>query len=49
MGSTTVGEWSALRYNFLGVSGPAGLAQPVVTRLHAAMTEVLADPVAALG
>jgi len=30
--------------NFLGVSGPAGLPPAVATRLHAAMVEVLADP-----
>jgi tripartite-type tricarboxylate transporter receptor subunit TctC len=30
--------------NFLGVSGPAGLPQPVVERLHAAVRKALANP-----
>ena len=39
-----LGQKSLIAENFLGVSGPAGLQQPVVQRLHAAMTKVLADP-----
>ena len=38
------GQKKLVAENFLGVSGPAGLPQPVVQRLHAAMTKVLADP-----
>jgi tripartite-type tricarboxylate transporter receptor subunit TctC len=30
--------------NFLGLSGPAGLSTSIVTRLHAAMTEVMKNP-----
>jgi len=30
--------------NFIGVSGPAGLPEPVVARLHAAIQESLEDP-----
>ena len=30
--------------NFLGLSAPAGLPAPIVTRLHAAMAEALAEP-----
>ena len=30
--------------NFIGISGPAGLPAPVVTRLHAAIQESLDDP-----
>jgi len=40
-----LGQKKLVAENFLGVSGPAGLSQAVVTRLHAAMAEVLADPV----
>ncbi len=40
-----VGQRKLVAENFLGVSGPAGLPQPIVQRLHAAMTKVLADPV----
>lgn len=40
-----LGQKKLVAENFLGVSGPAGLPQAVVTRLHAAMSEVLADPV----
>ena len=40
-----VGQKKLVAENFLGVSGPAGLPQPIVQRLHAAMTKVLADPV----
>ena len=39
------GQKKLVAENFLGVSGPAGLTQAVVARLHAAMAEVLADPV----
>jgi tripartite-type tricarboxylate transporter receptor subunit TctC len=39
-----LGQRKLVAENFLGVSGPAGLPQAVVTRLHAAMGEVLADP-----
>lgn len=39
-----LGQKSLIAENFLGVSGPAGLPQPIVQRLHAAMTKVLADP-----
>ena len=40
-----LGEKKLVAENFLGVSGPAGLPPAVVARLHAAMGEVLADPV----
>ena len=40
-----LGQKKLVAENFLGVSGPAGLPQAVVARLHAAMAEVLADPV----
>ena len=40
-----LGQKNLIAENFLGVSGPAGLPQAVVGRLHAAMGEVLADPV----
>ena len=40
-----LGQKKLVAENFLGVSGPAGLPAGVVTRLHAAMAEVLADPV----
>ena len=40
-----LGERKLVAENFLGVSGPAGLPPAVVTRLHAAMSEALADPV----
>ncbi len=40
-----LGQKKLVAENFLGVSGPAGLPQAVVARLHAAMGEVLADPV----
>lgn len=39
-----VGQRKLVAENFLGVSAPAGLPQPVVQRLHAAMAKVLADP-----
>ncbi len=39
-----VGQKKLVAENFLGVSAPAGLPQPVVQRLHAAMAKVLADP-----
>lgn len=38
-----LGEKKLVAENFLGVSAPAGLPQPIVERLHAVMTEVLAD------
>ena len=40
-----LGQRKLVAENFLGVSGPAGLPAAVVTRLHAAMAEVLSDPV----
>ncbi len=40
-----LGQKKLVAENFLGVSGPAGLPPAVVARLHAAMSEVLADPV----
>jgi tripartite-type tricarboxylate transporter receptor subunit TctC len=40
-----LGQKKLVAENFLGVSGPAGMPQAVVTRLHAAMGDVLADPV----
>jgi tripartite-type tricarboxylate transporter receptor subunit TctC len=30
--------------NFLGVTAPAGVAQPIVRRMHAAMSEVMTNP-----
>ena len=39
-----VGQKKLVAENFLGVSGPVGLPQPVVQRLHAAMAKVLGDP-----
>ena len=38
-----LGQKKLVAENFLGVSGPAGLPQAVVARLHGAMAEVLAD------
>jgi tripartite-type tricarboxylate transporter receptor subunit TctC len=38
-----LGQKKLVAENFLGLSGPAGLSPAVVTRLHAAMAEVLAD------
>ena len=40
-----LGQRKLVAENFLGVSGPAALPQPVVERLHAAMVDVLASPV----
>ena len=40
-----LGQKKLVAENFLGVSGPAGLPAAVAARLHAAMAEVLADPV----
>jgi tripartite-type tricarboxylate transporter receptor subunit TctC len=42
-----LGQKTLVAENFLGVSGPAGLPPAVVTRLHAAMAEVLADAIVA--
>ena len=42
-----LGQRKLVAENFLGISGPAGLPPAVVTRLHAAMGEVLADPLVA--
>jgi tripartite-type tricarboxylate transporter receptor subunit TctC len=39
-----LGQKKLVAENFLGVSAPAGLPQPIVAKLHAAMTEVLANP-----
>jgi tripartite-type tricarboxylate transporter receptor subunit TctC len=39
-----LGQKKLVAENFLGVSGPAGLPGPVVTRLHGAMTKALANP-----
>ncbi len=39
-----IGQKKLVADNFLGVSGPAGMPPAVVTRLHAAMADVLADP-----
>ena len=39
-----LGQKKLVAENFLGVSGPAGLPQPVVERLHAAMKKSLANP-----
>jgi len=39
-----VGQRKLVAENFLGVSAPSGLPQPVAQRLHAAMAKVLADP-----
>jgi tripartite-type tricarboxylate transporter receptor subunit TctC len=38
-----LGQRKLVAENFLGVSGPAGLPPAIVTRLHSAMAEVLAD------
>jgi len=40
-----LGQRTLVAENFLGVSGPAGLPSAIAARLHAAMVEVLADPV----
>ena len=40
-----LGQKKLLAENFLGISGPANLPRPVVDRLHAAMTEVMANSV----
>ena len=39
-----VGQKKLIAENFLGISGPAGIPQPIVNRLHAAVSEVFADP-----
>ena len=39
-----VGESRLVAENFLGVSAPAGVARPVVDKLHSAMLDVLANP-----
>ena len=39
-----IGEKKLVAENFFGVTGPAGLPQPIATKLHAAMAEVLANP-----
>jgi tripartite-type tricarboxylate transporter receptor subunit TctC len=39
-----LGEKKLVAENFFGVSGPAGLPQPIVAKLHAAVAEVLANP-----
>jgi tripartite-type tricarboxylate transporter receptor subunit TctC len=39
-----LGQKKLVAENFLGISGPAGLPQPVVERLHAAMKKSLANP-----
>ena len=39
-----LGQKKLVAENFLGVSGPAGLPQPVVARLDAAMKKVLGNP-----
>jgi len=38
------GQPKLVAENFLGLSAPAGIPPVVVTRLHAAMSEILADP-----
>ena len=38
-----VGQKKLVAENFLGISGPAGMPPAVVTRINAAVTEVLAD------
>lgn len=40
-----LGQKNLVAENFLGISGPAGLPQPVVARLHAAVAKALANPV----
>lgn len=40
-----LGQKKLVAENFLGVSGPANLPRPVVDRLHAAMSEVMSNPV----
>ena len=39
-----LGQRKLVAENFLGISAPAGLPQPIVTQLHAAMTDVLSNP-----
>jgi tripartite-type tricarboxylate transporter receptor subunit TctC len=39
-----LGEKKLVAENFFGVSGPAGLPQAIVAKLHAAVAEVLANP-----
>ncbi len=39
-----VGQKKLVADNFLGISAPAGLPKPVIDKLNAAMTEVLANP-----
>jgi tripartite-type tricarboxylate transporter receptor subunit TctC len=39
-----LGQKKLVAENFLGLSGPAGLPQGVVTRLHAATRKAIADP-----
>ena len=41
---TEVGQKKLVAENFLGISGPAGLPQPIVERLHAALKKSLSDP-----
>ena len=39
-----VGQKKLIAENFLGVSGPAGMPPAVVTKIHAAVAEVLTEP-----
>ena len=39
-----VNEKKLVAENFFGVTGPAGMPQPVVAKLHAAMAEVMSNP-----
>jgi tripartite-type tricarboxylate transporter receptor subunit TctC len=41
---TELGYPQLLAENFVGISGPANMPAPIVARLHAAMTKVMADP-----
>ncbi|HKU97417.1 MAG TPA: tripartite tricarboxylate transporter substrate binding protein [Vineibacter sp.] len=41
---TELGYPSLVAENFVGISGPAGMPQPAVAKLHKAVIEVLADP-----
>jgi tripartite-type tricarboxylate transporter receptor subunit TctC len=41
---TELGYPQLVAENFVGISGPANMPAPIVAKLHAAMTKVMADP-----